>query len=44
MLRLLPSGMAITLVAVAAELTELRPGRVVAIEVRPVRGEELRGA
>ena len=30
--------------AVAAELTELRPGRVVAIEVRPVRGEELRGA
>ena len=28
----------------AAELTELRPGRVVAIEVRPVRGEELRGA
>jgi hypothetical protein len=30
--------------AVAAELTELRPGRVVAIEVRPVRGEEISGA
>jgi hypothetical protein len=30
--------------AVAAELAELRPGRVVAIEVRPVRGEEISGA
>lgn len=30
--------------AIAAELTELRPARVVAIEVRPVRGEEIRGA
>jgi hypothetical protein len=29
--------------AIAAELTELRPARVVAIEVRPVRGEEIRG-
>jgi hypothetical protein len=26
--------------AVAGELTELRPGRVVAIEVRPVRGQD----
>ena len=30
--------------AVAAELAELRPRRVVAIEVRPVRGEGPRGA
>ena len=30
--------------AIAAELAELRPARVVAIEVRPVRGEETRGA
>jgi hypothetical protein len=30
--------------AVAAELAGLRPGRVVAIEVRPVRGEEISGA
>ncbi len=30
--------------AIAAELTELRPARIVAIEVRPVRGEETRGA
>jgi hypothetical protein len=30
--------------AVAAELTELRPSRVVAIEVRPVRGMEIHGA
>ena len=30
--------------AVAAELTELRPARIVAIEVRPVRGEEISGA
>jgi YCII-related domain len=29
---------------VAAELAGLRPGRVVAIEVRPVRGEEISGA
>jgi hypothetical protein len=30
--------------AVAAELAQLRPGRVVAIEVRPIRGEEPSGA
>jgi hypothetical protein len=30
--------------AVAAELAELRPARIVAIEVRPIRGEEPRGA
>jgi hypothetical protein len=30
--------------AIAAELTELRPARIVAIEVRPVRGEEISGA
>lgn len=30
--------------AIAAELAELRPARVMAIEVRPVRGEEIRGA
>jgi hypothetical protein len=30
--------------AVAAELAELRAARVVAIEVRPVRDEEVRGA
>ena len=30
--------------AIAAELAELRPARVAAIEVRPVRGEEIRGA
>jgi len=30
--------------AVAAELTELRPGRIVAVEVRPVRGEKISGA
>ena len=30
--------------AIAAELAGLRPARVVAIEVRPVRGEESRGA
>jgi hypothetical protein len=30
--------------AIAAELAGLRPARVVAIEVRPVRGEEIRGA
>jgi len=30
--------------AVAAELQELRPGRVVAIEVRPIRDAEISGA
>lgn len=30
--------------AVAAELQELRPGRVVAVEVRPIRDAELSGA
>ena len=30
--------------AVAAELTELRPGRVVAVEVRPIREAEISGA
>jgi len=30
--------------AVAAELQELRPGRIVAIEVRPIRDAELSGA
>jgi hypothetical protein len=30
--------------ALAAELTELPPGRVAAIEVRPVRGEQFDGA
>jgi hypothetical protein len=30
--------------AVAAELAELRPGRVMAIEVRPVRGGGISGA
>ena len=30
--------------AVAAELQQLRPGRVVAVEVRPVRDAELSGA
>ena len=30
--------------AVAAELAELRPARIVAIEVRPIRGEEPSGA
>jgi hypothetical protein len=30
--------------AIAAELAELRPARIVAIEVRPVRGEETSGA
>jgi len=30
--------------AIAAELAGPRPGRVVAIEVRPVRGEEISGA
>lgn len=30
--------------AIASELTEVRPGRVVAIEVRPVREEEISGA
>jgi hypothetical protein len=30
--------------AIAAELTELRPARIVAIEVRPVRGEEISDA
>jgi hypothetical protein len=30
--------------AIAAELTELRPARIVAIEVRPVRGEDISDA
>ncbi len=30
--------------AIAAELAEMLPARIVAIEVRPVRGEEFRGA
>ena len=30
--------------AVATELAEQRPARIVAIEVRPVRGEEISGA
>jgi len=30
--------------AIAAELAGLRPARIVAVEVRPVRGEEISGA
>jgi hypothetical protein len=35
---------ALAIAAELTELTELRPARIVAIEVRPIRGEEISGA